>query len=197
MKILLAPNPVLRTLLAAEPEDDAQPWQPDESRDEYWGPDETEYWSSIEAEKKALVKSERASTNKSRTRKVDRLGVQVVEWEQPNNLDATLLGDIDVARKQRPYPITYTVVNPNTDPSTPEAKRRIFANLHRQLGREVEKVVNSGSWVGLAPEVLKEAQGHAAKPAKYWEDMDVTLFEPRVRELVRLLIAKRREAEAV
>jgi hypothetical protein len=133
---------------------------------------------------------------KSRSRKIDELNVQIIEWEQPKNLETTLLNDIEAAHKQQPHPITYTVVNPSSDPTAPETKRKIFGNLHRQLQQEVEKAFVCGSWMSVSAEVVNEAKCHAGKALEEWEDVDMALFEPCIREVVKLLIAKRREVEA-
>lgn len=129
---------------------------------------------------------------KPKPTKIHKRQVEVMQWTQPDNLDVTLLDEIDAAHKNQPHPVTYTVISTSKDAGTPEGKRRLFANLHRQLGMEVEKALECGSWTTIEAEV-KEARGHVAKPVEHWEDMDVTLFEPRVRELVRLLIKRRRE----
>jgi hypothetical protein len=92
-----------------------------------------------------------------------------------------------------PMLITYTAVNTWTDSSKPENKRRLFRNLHWQLIKELERAIKCGSWTIIPADVLKEAWGHAAKPAEHWVDLDADVLAPRIRELLKLLIAKRRE----
>jgi hypothetical protein len=171
-----------------------EPWKADDSHDDYWGADETDYWAQREAEQKALAKTKRSVAQKPHSRHVNQLKPEFVELEQPSIHNMTLMGEIEEAL-QTPLPLTYTAINSSTDTSTPENKRRLFQNLHRQLTKEVEKARTSGGWMSIPPDVLKEAQKHAEQPAEHWEDLDVTLFEPRIRELVKLLIAKRREMQ--
>jgi hypothetical protein len=172
------------------PED--EPWKPNTVVDDFWGPDETEFWAEHEAKKKALAKTERPSLPKPLS--VNQLPIKEIEWEQPDNPEPSLLQDIKKAHQELPKPLTYTVVNPKSDPNAPETKRRIFANLHKQLIREVGVAVEKGIAMSFAPEVWDEINGHAGKPVDDWEDVDMAVFERRVRELVRMLIAKRREA---
>jgi hypothetical protein len=120
-----------------------------------------------------------------------------VEWDQPDVHDASLIADIEARHANQPRPITYTFINPNMDMSIPENKRKCFGNLHRQLGREVEKAVECGSYMGLDSAVWREVGEHAGRTIESWDDMEMDLFEPRVRELVKLLIQKRREIMVV
>ena len=120
------------------------------------------------------------------------MDVEVLEWNQPDDLDTTLLNDIEAAHKQA-RPITYTVVNPTSKPSDPATKKRIFKNLHAQLQKEVQRAAECGTWMMLDVEIAKDARVHADKQGDQWEDVEMALFEPRIRDIVKALIAKRRE----
>jgi hypothetical protein len=172
----------------------SEPWKADNNYDEYWGADETDYWAQKDAEIRALAKLERPVTTKPHTRHINQLIPEIIEWEQPGIQNTALMSEIEEAHKT-PLPITYTAISSSTDMSRTQNKRRLFGNLHRQFAKEIEKAKEWESWLAIPPEVWHEAQGHASKPCHHWEEMDIILFEPRIRELVRLLIAKRREAE--
>ncbi|KIW05287.1 uncharacterized protein PV09_03814 [Verruconis gallopava] len=172
-----------------EPAEDE--WEADDKCDEFWGPDESEYWQR-EAEEQTRAKAERTERSKVPARKVTELVAEVLHWEQPSNDGGSIVEEVKQAHR-KPLPLTYTVVNPATDKSQPENRRRLFGNLHGQLAREIDKALKCGSWTRLGPDVLGEMQALAVRPAELWEDMDMTMQEPRIRELVRMLIASRRE----
>ena len=167
-------------------------WKPDDGPDDFYGPDDTE-WINQEKENKAKAKKERA-THKTRTRKVEDLAADVVSWKQPDNLDTTLLSDIDAAHKQEREP-TYTVVNPASDPNKPETQRTIFKNLMKQFDMEVQRAKECGSWFKLAPEEAAEVWVIAKRREEMeGDDIDTALNEPDVRRLVKMLIERRRDA---
>ena len=170
-------------------------WEPDNTHDDYWGADDTEWLAGKKAEKKALAREERQAAQMARPRGVNNLDTEVVEWEQPDDVDVTLLDEINAAHKALPQPVTYTVVNSSTDLSDPSQRCRLFGNLVRQLTMEKERAVKCGSWVMLAPEVTKEVLEYTARPLDAWLDTEMDMFEPRVREMVKALIQKRRDVE--
>lgn len=105
------------------------------------------------------------------------------------------MDEVAKAREQ-PLPLTYTAISKSTDTSKPEHQRRLFINLHRQLKQEFEKAKKSGSWVDIPGNEWEQIERLVIETAEHWDDPYVKIFEPKIRELVKLLIATRRRPPA-
>jgi hypothetical protein len=170
---------------------DSQPWKLDTTQDAYWGLDETEELARMAAEKKAAAKQERMAPVKPRTMPVSQLPLEEIEWQQPEEVNASLHDKIEAAHKN-PQGITYTVISHGTDLSKPEERARLFGNLHKQLQREVKGAKDSGSWWSLMQDEMRNAEEWSKR--EDWSGVDGhDMWEPSVREIVRTLIKKRRE----
>jgi hypothetical protein len=105
--------------------------------------------------------------------------------------DIDLIGDV-IERQMQPRPITVTAKNPRTELTT-DNKRRMFANLHKQLGEELEKAKKLGTLQQMDQKLMGDAVGYYGRPADEWEDLDMEMMESWIREIVRGLISKRQE----
>jgi len=71
----------------------------------------------------------------------------------------------------------------------------MFANLHRQLNDELEMAWGLGTCEMIGVQVNNKAAFYAKKHPHQWNDMEMELAEPEIRDTVRQLIINRQELE--
>jgi hypothetical protein len=162
-------------------------WKEDSTQDEIWGVDETEYWANISNDAKT-------SKNDERPPQPHQLPITssqpiIINYAPADIDDCDPLKDIRQLQG-KPRPATVTAKNPNTKMDV-ENKRRLFRNLHKQLSEELGIAKQLGTLGPATEKFVNEATDFATKHVECWEDLDINMMEPRVREIVRELIIKR------
>ena len=97
-------------------------------------------------------------------------------------------------RTKERLPDTITVEFPDVE-VTPEIKKRRFRNLHRQLNIQLKMAEELGTMMLMDDAFVEEVQSYATKRLESWEEMEMELLEPRMREIVKELIKQRKMEE--
>ena len=115
-------------------------------------------------------------------------GIQITEHKPMNISDIDQIGKI-IERQKQPRPLTTSAKNPRIE-MTDKRKRKLWGNLHRQLGDELYKAKKHG--YALEKDIIGEAARFVREYDRA-DTLEMDLMDGRVRDIVRMLIAKRRE----